>query len=116
MPTIGNVYDLVMKYILVGDLKEKYGSFENQDNDIALIALNIKILQQRRIKNDSIVEPQWVMISSQIIFYNVPGNSNGKMSQRVYIDTILDPVVRPWVEAGEDFVLEEDGDSGHGIS
>ena len=58
MPTIGNEYDLVMKYILIEDFKEKYGSFENQDNNIALIALNIKILQQRRIKNNSIVGPQ----------------------------------------------------------
>ena len=52
----------------------------------------------------------------EIIFYNVSGNSNDKMLQRVYIDTILDPVIRLWVEAGKDFVLEEDGDSGHGTS
>lgn len=30
------------------------------------------------------------------------------MSQRVYIDSILEAVVKPWLEAGEDFVLEED--------
>ena len=36
------------------------------------------------------------------------------MSQRVYIDQILGPVVKPWIEAHHDFVLEEDGDSGHG--
>jgi hypothetical protein len=51
---------------------------------------------------------------SDIYFYNVPGNSNGKMTQRVYIDSILDPIVKPWIQAGHDFALEEDGDSGHG--
>ena len=50
------------------------------------------------------------------MFYDVPSNTNGKMSQRVYIDQILKPVVKPWLEAGHDFVLEEDGDSGHGPS
>ena len=50
---------------------------------------------------------------SQLIFYEVPSNSNGKMSQRVYIDSILEPVVKSWME-GHEFVLEEDGDSGHG--
>ena len=37
------------------------------------------------------------------------------MSQRVYIDSILEPTVKPWIEAKHDFVLEEDGDSGHGL-
>ena len=53
---------------------------------------------------------------SEITFYDVPGNVNGKMSQQVYIDSILEPVVKPWLEnqGGERFTLEEDGDSGHG--
>lgn len=51
---------------------------------------------------------------SKLVFYKVPGNSNRKMSQRVYIDSILEVVVKPWLETGEDFVLEEDGDFGHG--
>lgn len=36
------------------------------------------------------------------------------MSQQVYIDQILEPIVKPWLMAGHDFALEEDGDSGHG--
>ena len=41
------------------------------------------------------------------------------MTHRVYIDSILEPVVKPWildVRAGriDPFILEEDGDSGHG--
>lgn len=51
---------------------------------------------------------------SGIYFYNVPGNTNGKMSQQVYIDQILEPIVKPWIQTHQDFVLEEDGDSGHG--
>ena len=51
---------------------------------------------------------------SEIYFYEVPGNTNEKMSQQVYIDQILDPIVKPWIQAHQDFVLEEDGDSGHG--
>ena len=53
---------------------------------------------------------------SDIIFYDVPGNKNGKLTHQVYIDSILEPVVKFWITAGEDFVLEEDGDSGHGPS
>lgn len=31
-----------------------------------------------------------------------------------YINSILEPVVKPCIMAGEDFVLEEESDSGHG--
>ena len=51
---------------------------------------------------------------SDIYFYDVPGNSNGKMTHQVYIDSILEPVVKSWLNRGDDFVLEEDGDSGNG--
>ena len=51
---------------------------------------------------------------SDIIFYEVLGNSNGMMSLQVYIDQILEPVMKPWLLEKQDFVLEEDGDSGHG--
>ncbi len=36
------------------------------------------------------------------------------MSQRVYHDSILEGVVKGWLEHDEPFILEEDGDSGHG--
>ena len=53
---------------------------------------------------------------SDLVFYEVNSNSNGKMSQDVYINQILTPHVLPWILRGDDFVLEEDGDSGHGPS
>ena len=45
-----------------------------------------------------------------------PGNSNGKMSQKVYRDHILEPTVGPWLREGQSFVLEEDNDVRHGTS
>ncbi|KAF1964030.1 hypothetical protein BU23DRAFT_585773 [Bimuria novae-zelandiae CBS 107.79] len=51
---------------------------------------------------------------SDLTFYSIPSNNNGKMTQRAYIDQILKPVVKPWLQRGDKFVLEEDGDSGHG--
>ncbi len=51
---------------------------------------------------------------SDLIEYKVSTNRNGKMSQRVYHDTILEGVVKGWLDTGERFILEEDGDSGHG--
>jgi hypothetical protein len=35
---------------------------------------------------------------------------------RLRIDQILEPIVKLWLDEGQDFVLEEDGDSGHGPS
>lgn len=45
--------------------------------------------------------------------YNVPGNTNEKMSQKAYIDQILERMVKPWLERSDDFCLEENDDSGH---
>ena len=36
------------------------------------------------------------------------------MTHKVYIDSILEPVVKPWVKRGDNLVLGEDGDPGHG--
>ena len=51
---------------------------------------------------------------SALVPYEVPGNSNGKMSQAVYIDTILKEHVAPWCKELGPWCLEEDNDSGHG--
>jgi hypothetical protein len=38
------------------------------------------------------------------------------MTQRAYIDQILEPIIKPWLidPTQESFILEEDGDSSHG--
>lgn len=51
---------------------------------------------------------------SDLYFYEVPTNINGKMSLQIYHDEILEKAVGPWLASGQNFVLEEDGDSGHG--
>ncbi|KAF1937255.1 hypothetical protein EJ02DRAFT_477424 [Clathrospora elynae] len=60
----------------------------------------------------------WVAVGynfkSSLTFYEISSNTNGKMTQKGYINQILEPVVKPWLNEGQDFVLEEDGDSGHG--
>jgi len=43
-----------------------------------------------------------------LTFYDVPGKSNGKISHSVYVNSILELVVKPWIE--------EDGNSGLGHS
>lgn len=51
---------------------------------------------------------------SDLTFYEVPTNTNGKMTLQVYRDVILEGVVKPWLQRGDEFVLEEDQDGGHG--
>ena len=36
------------------------------------------------------------------------------MSQKVYIESILEPYTKAWIDRGDQFELEEDCDSGHG--
>jgi len=38
------------------------------------------------------------------------------MTLQDYRDQILEPIVKPWIQEEQDFVLKEDGDSGHGLS
>ncbi len=60
----------------------------------------------------------WAMIGwdykSDLAFYDVPGNKHGAMLHKVYVDSILYPHVLPALERNENFVLEEEGDFGHG--
>jgi hypothetical protein len=44
-------------------------------------------------------------------------NSNDRVTHQLYIIdsmTMLKPVIKPWLERGDDFTLEEDEDWGHG--
>ena len=47
-----------------------------------------------------------------LMFYEVPGNINGKMTMGVYID-IFEQHVLSLLKQGDTFILEEDGDSGY---
>ena len=52
---------------------------------------------------------------SPLFIYVIPSNSNGKMTQAVYLDILERPnSVKDWLERGDQFVLQEDRDSAHG--
>lgn len=51
---------------------------------------------------------------SDLTFYKVPRNINGKMSLQMYINQILELVVKSQLMEKQDFVLEEDGDNEYG--
>ena len=48
------------------------------------------------------------------LYFHTTKSPNGKMSLQVYRDQILEPIVKRWLQRGDNFVLEEDNDSGHG--
>ena len=43
---------------------------------------------------------------SDLTFYDISENTIGKMPLKVYSDQILEPIVKPWLLKGQDFVLE----------
>ena len=50
---------------------------------------------------------------SKLIFNEIPSNKNGKMILEAYRQ-ILEEHIKPELEKGEQLILEEDEDSGHG--
>lgn len=52
---------------------------------------------------------------SELHFYDIASNTNGKMTAQYYRDGILDGIVKPWIERGDNFILEEDRDGAHGL-
>jgi len=50
---------------------------------------------------------------SPLIYYEVK-DKDGSITHKAYIEQILDVEVIKWIKRGNDFVLEEDGASGHG--
>ena len=73
--------------------------------------------KRRPDKNDVKRFHAWAAVGynfiSPLVFYDAD-NTNGKMSQKCYVDQILEPVVGQWLADGYNFTLEEDNDSGHG--
>lgn len=45
--------------------------------------------------------------------YRISSNNNGKMTAAYYRDHVLAKVVKPWLDQGMEFILEEDRDSSH---
>jgi hypothetical protein len=42
------------------------------------------------------------------------GSTAFAITIQTYIDQILKPIIKPWIERGDRFILEEDGVAGHG--
>lgn len=110
-------YDLAMKYTLGEWHSINYASYVDLVNGIVLNAFSTK----RRLKKKTKKRFDcWAAVGyyfkSDLVFYDLPGNTNGKMSLKVYLyrDQILEHVGEPWLFEGKDFVLEEDSDSGDG--
>ncbi len=101
-----------MKFTLFKGHRANYESYASLDNAIAFKSATIS--QAIGTKNAFTVERQLGLnFKSNIHLYNIPGNINGKMSQRIYIDPIFRLIVKSWLEANGNFLLEEDGDSKH---
>ena len=47
------------------------------------------------------------------IYFYETSSENDKLSHDIYINQILESIVKLWIQSGRDFVLEEDGDIGH---
>lgn len=70
-------------------------------------------------KNDNKRHHIWASLSYDfkfdICFDEVPRNTNNKMSQRAYIDQILQSILKPWIEAYHNFILKEYSDLSNGL-
>lgn len=114
---IGILYASMTKFTVGGALSISYKLYVSPESNIASIVYNKRRNQSQRMRKISIVgAAAGYNFKSSFIFYEIPGNTNGKMPLPVYINQIIEPV---WsnlgIVQGHDFALEEDGrDSGHG--
>ncbi len=53
---------------------------------------------------------------SDMHLYDVSDNQNDKMSQKIYLKSILKLIVKSWLDRDDDFVLKENDDSSHDIN
>ncbi len=113
-PSIESVYGSATSSILAGNPKENYASFKNLASVTVPTVYNIKKNLKRRIRSSSIAGQLLDMTSNQRLCSTTYQQT--PMERCLCRSQILEPVVRPWLEAKEDFVLEEDDDSGHGTS
>ncbi|KAI1190099.1 hypothetical protein F5B17DRAFT_131464 [Nemania serpens] len=77
--------------------------------------------RQRPNEDRQICLSAWAAIGwnfkSQLIWYSVDNNNNNNnraITLQAYRDQILETVVKKWIDEGHDFILEENGTSGHG--
>ncbi|KAL6818204.1 hypothetical protein GGI42DRAFT_338023 [Trichoderma sp. SZMC 28013] len=74
-----------------------------------------KSLKLRPAKEDyrNILYSNNYNFKSNLYKYHISSNNNGKITAAYYRNHILSKVVKPWLDKGIDFILEEDRDSSH---
>lgn len=75
---------------------------------------NNNILTQKNIKGFYYQAVVKCNFTPDIIFYNVLSDTNGKILLQIYIDQILNLVVKSWLLEKQDFALKKDDNSKHG--
>ena len=108
-----------MKYILSMGLKDSYNLFWCLSIRYYHNCIQHQLSLLSKQKNRK-CKYYWAIIKynfkSDIIFYDVLSNKNGKFMLQIYINFIFEPIVKFWIMAREDFVLEEKGDLGYDLS
>lgn len=70
-------------------------------------------------KKDKKRHSYWAIINYDfkldIYFYEVLGNTNDKISQKVYIYQMFESIMKPWINIYHDFIWEEDSDISYGL-
>ena len=56
-----------------------------------------------------------LVISFKALYFINSGSKSGNMTPNVYVQDILEPVVKSWVECSDHFILEEERDWAHGL-
>ncbi len=107
-----------MKYILAISFKNNYRLFNAKVYVIVITLSSISHLLQvkRKMINANICTSVRYNFKSDIIFYDLLGNKNGKLIHQIYIKFFFEQFVKLWITTAKYFVLEEDDDSGYSPS
>lgn len=112
----GLTFDLTMSCILATVLKAKYASFASRVKDIVKTAFRRQTKLKRQISKECMDGLLWVIISSQLCICTMFLATRTEDESKGLSDSILKSIVKPWLDRGNNFVVEENGDSSHGIS
>ncbi|KAK4119766.1 hypothetical protein N657DRAFT_674726 [Parathielavia appendiculata] len=110
----GTLLGSLTSVTLAGDLRARYSFSNGRGSGNALTVWWKERAGGKDMKRLHCWAAVGYEFKSDLAWYDVPSNSNGKMTMKVYRDQIMEPVVGSWLRAWRSFVLEEDNDSEHG--
>jgi hypothetical protein len=110
------IFDIPIRFMWDMVLKAEYTFIESQAKGDMPIMCNEPTPRNKKMKRGFMPRAAagYDFNLQELVFYDVESNKNGKVTQQVYRDVILEPIMKPWLQAGQLFWLEEDRDSGHG--